>query len=138
MSENNKVLPLRIVFPNVVTEGETFAYQLPAAYPEPNTSSWGSSVSIGIGSPQYYQFQSTAVLRKKKVGNVTIFFKKSVIDRNFVNPNNIIVGFSSGRNKKWRDTLLDVSVVLKNGKEFYKVKVPKRLRLNCLIAFFET
>ena len=133
MSEDVKVLPLRITFPHVLTEGETFAYKLPSAYPEPK-SSW--SVSTGTGSPQYYQFDSTALLKKKGAGYVKIFFKKSAIDSNFVNPSNIVVGYYNG--KKWRNAFLSTNVVVKSGKQFYRVKVPKRKYLNCLIAFFET
>lgn len=125
-------LPLRIVFPRVNKAGETFVYRLPSAYPEPKPV-W--SVSAGIGRPQYFQFDSSALLRKKNTGRVKLLFKKSDMDANFSDPSKIVVAFYNGKN--WKNTFLPFSVVTQGQNEFYQVLFPKKRRLIGMVAFFE-
>lgn len=127
-------LPLRIFFPRVNKAGETFVYRLPSAYPEPKPA-W--SASTGTGRPQYFQFYSTALLRKKNTSQVKLRFEKAAIDANFADPSKIVVAYYNG--KKWRHAFLPLRVILMdNGfTEYYEVKFPKKRRLIGMIAFFE-
>ncbi len=127
-------LPLRIFFPRVNKAGEIFVYRLPSAYPEPNPA-W--STSTGVGRPQYYQFYSTALLRRKNTGYVKLRFEKSAIDANFQDPSKIVVAYFNGQT--WRDTFIPLQIVLMdNGyTEYYQVKFPKKRRLIGMIAFLE-
>ena len=131
-NEDCYYLPLRIVFPRVTKAGDTFVYRLPSAYPEPNPV-W--SVSAGIGRPQYFQFDSSAILRKKNTGRVKLLFKKAVMDANFSDPSKIVVAFYNG--KKWRNNFIPFQVVTQGQTQFYQVQFPKRRRLVGMIAFFE-
>lgn len=133
-NENCYYLPLRIKFPRVNKAGETLAYRLPSAYPEPKPV-W--SASPGIGRPQYFQFYSTALLRRKNTGHVQLQFKKSVIDANFVDPTRIVVAYHNG--KKWKNNFLPVQLVFTNNglTEWYQIQFPKKRRLIGMVAFLE-
>lgn len=132
--ENYPNLPIRIIFPSVLKSGETIVYRKPAAYPPPPNA----TDSTGIGKPQYYQFESTAVLEKlpKASGKANFFFKKSMIDTNFANPDNV-VALLINPNGKFSPKPLFMKVKNIGGKDFYKIRYKKRPGLNCVIVFVE-
>jgi len=131
MSEDNTVLPLKVKFPKVTKTGETAAYKVPAAFPVKPDPTY----LIGT-TPQYYQFYSTAELKRNK--RAKVFFRKTFIDNNFVDTSKIVARFHIGNS--WRLAPLPLSVkVQSNGRAFYVVKLPKKKFLKGVtISFFET
>jgi len=125
------VLPVKIKFGKVLTAGQTTVYRLPSAYPAlPSTS------SPGTGMAQYYQFDSTARLKKQKRAKVR--FTKTKIDENFNDPLTLKVYFWRNIVSDWSPNPLPLKIITKpNGKQFYQVKMPKRNKLNIMIAFAE-
>lgn len=129
MSEDTKKLQLRIWIPEVAETGQTVGYKMPAAFPvKPE-----ETLKIGT-TPQYYQFHSTARLKKQGAGKARISFKSYVMKNNFDDATKIVAYFHTG--VKWKK--LSIRTKVKKGKEFYTVKIPKRFYLNGVVAFFET
>lgn len=91
--------------------------------------------SFKIGTaPRYYQFYSTAQLKKQGAGKARISFKSYVIKNNFDDPTKNFAMFHKGKTQK----KLDIKTKIRKGKEFCMVKNPKRFYLNRLVAFSET
>jgi hypothetical protein len=132
--EDHPNLSIKIKFPSVLTAGETIVYRKPAAYPPPPNP----TDSTGIGKPQYYQFESTAVLEKllKPSGKAKFYFKKSMIDANFADPSKV-VALLINHNGDYASKPLIMSVKKVGGDDFYKVRYKKRSGLNCVIVFVE-
>jgi len=131
-----KILPLKISFPQVETAGHTFMYKYFSAHPSlPKLWNKVQKKMIqyvpGIAEPQYYRFDSTAVLDTKNT--VKISFLKKIMDENFTNSTNI-KAFVSLDGKTWEKGALKMKI--KKGK--YEVRFPRKDRLNGLIAFGET
>lgn len=128
-------LPLKIYFPEVTTKGHTFTYQLYSAHPALPMHG-GNQYHSGIADPQYFQFDSTAVLSTQKKKAVVISFDKSVVDSKFVNSENI-EAFHSVNGKTWKNKSLKLKVKTVDGTSVYQVRMPKRKNLKSLIAFGE-